>query len=48
MNLAVMAVVAAAITAERWAPRPERAARIVGALAIAAGILVIARALRAV
>jgi predicted metal-binding membrane protein len=46
MNLAVMAVVAAAITAERWAPRPERAARVTGALAMAAGLFFIARALR--
>jgi len=45
MNLGMMAVVAAAITAERWASRPERAARLAGALAIAAGLFVIARAL---
>ena len=45
MDLGVMAVVATAITAERWLERPERAARLAGALAIAAGLFVIARAL---
>ena len=47
MDLRVMAAVAAAITAERWAPRPERAARFAGALALAAGVFVSARALGA-
>jgi len=40
-----MAMVAAAITVERFAPRPERAARVTGVVVIAAGVLVIARAL---
>lgn len=47
MDLRVMAAVAAAITAERRASRPERAARVAGALALAAGVFVIARALGA-
>ena len=41
-----MTVVAAAITAERWAPRPA-VVRTTGAVAIAAGTLVIARTLAA-
>lgn len=45
MSLSAMAIVAAAITVERFAPRPERAARITGVVAIAAGVLAIARAL---
>jgi predicted metal-binding membrane protein len=45
MSLGVMAMVAAAITVERFAPRPERAARATGVVVIAAGVLVIARAL---
>jgi predicted metal-binding membrane protein len=45
MDLGAMAVVAAAITVERLAPRPERAARAAGVVAIGAGALVLARAL---
>jgi predicted metal-binding membrane protein len=44
MDLRAMAVVAAAITAERLAPAGERVARATGALAIAAGLFWIARA----
>ncbi len=47
MELGVMAGVAAAITAERLAPGPERIARTLGTVAIAAGALAIARALGA-
>ena len=43
MDLAAMAVVAAAITAERLAPDPRRTARSLGAIALAAGVFVIAR-----
>jgi hypothetical protein len=39
-----MAVVAAAITVERLAPAGERVARIMGAVAIGASVLLIARA----
>ena len=45
MDVAAMSVVAAAITVERLAPAPERAARAVGAVAIAAGALLVVRAL---
>ena len=44
MDLRAMAVVAAAITAERLAPAGERVARAIGAVAIGAGLLLIARA----
>jgi predicted metal-binding membrane protein len=44
MNLAAMAMVAAAITVERLAPRPRLVARISGVMVIAAGALAIARA----
>ena len=44
MNLGAMAVVRAAITAERLAPDAKRAARGIGAVAIAAGVLLVARA----
>jgi predicted metal-binding membrane protein len=44
MDLVAMAVVAAAITAERLAPAGERAARAVGVLAVGAGLFLIARA----
>ena len=44
MDLRAMAVVGAAITVERLAPRGERAARATGALAIGAGLLLIVRA----
>lgn len=42
-NLGVTALVAAAITVERLAPAPARAARAIGALVLAAGTLLIAR-----
>ncbi len=45
MNLGAMAVVAAAITVERLAPRPPLAARATGLAVVAAGIVMIARAL---
>ncbi|MGZ5598449.1 MAG: DUF2182 domain-containing protein [Usitatibacter sp.] len=45
MDLRAMAVVAAAITVERLAPAGERVARALGAIAIAAGLLLVARAL---
>jgi predicted metal-binding membrane protein len=45
MDLGAMALVAAAITVERLAPRPERAARASGVVVIAVGALAIARAL---
>jgi predicted metal-binding membrane protein len=44
MDLRVMAAVAAAITAERLAPAGERAARAIGAVFVAAGLFLIARA----
>jgi predicted metal-binding membrane protein len=44
MNLSVMAVVTAAITAERIAPTGERAARATGAIAVGAGLFLLARA----
>lgn len=44
MDLRAMAIVTAAVTAERAAPDGMRAARAVGALASGAGILLIARA----
>jgi predicted metal-binding membrane protein len=44
MDLRAMAVVAAAITIERLAPAGERVARAVGAVAVAAGLFLIARA----
>jgi len=46
MDLVPMAVVAAAITTERLTPRPERAARIIGALAVVVGAVSIVLALR--
>ncbi len=39
MNLTAMAIVAAAITIERFVPSPQRAARAIGVIVIAAGIL---------
>jgi predicted metal-binding membrane protein len=47
MSLLSMGMVGAAITIERFAPRPERAARITGVIVLAAGVVVIARAWRA-
>ena len=44
MDLLVMAVVAAAITVERLAPAGERIARAIGAGAVGAGLLLVARA----
>jgi predicted metal-binding membrane protein len=44
MDLRAMAVVAAAITAERVAPAGERVARALGAVVVGAGLLLIARA----
>ncbi|NPT41765.1 DUF2182 domain-containing protein [Paraburkholderia sp. 1N] len=44
MDLRVMAVVTAAITVERLVPRGERAARVIGAGIVGAGVLLIARA----
>ncbi len=44
MDLRAMAVVAAAITLERLAPVGERVARVVGAVAVLAGLFLIARA----
>jgi len=41
MDLAAMGIVATAITVERLAPNPGRAARAAGVLAVAAGALVI-------
>jgi predicted metal-binding membrane protein len=44
MDLRAMAVVTAAITVERLAPAGERVARAIGALAVGAGLLLVARA----
>jgi predicted metal-binding membrane protein len=44
MDIRAMAVVAAAITAERLAPSGERIARIIGAVVVGAGLLLIGRA----
>jgi predicted metal-binding membrane protein len=44
MDLGAMAVVTAAITAERLAPAGERVAQAIGAVVVAAGVLLIARA----
>jgi predicted metal-binding membrane protein len=44
MNLRAMAVVAPAITVERLAPAGERTARATGAVAVGAGLFLIARA----
>jgi predicted metal-binding membrane protein len=44
MDLRAMAVVAAAITVERLAPAGERVARVTGAIAVGAGLFLIARA----
>ncbi len=45
MDLGAMAVVAAAITVERLAPRPDRVARVLGLAVIAVGACALARAL---
>jgi predicted metal-binding membrane protein len=44
MDLSVMAVVTAAITVERVGPSGKRVARAIGAVAVAAGLFLIARA----
>lgn len=44
MDLGAMAVVAAAITAERLAPAGQRVARAIGAVAVGAGLFLIVRA----
>jgi predicted metal-binding membrane protein len=44
MNLRAMAAVMAAITVERLAPAGERVAQFIGAVAVGAGLLLIARA----
>ena len=44
MDLRVMAVVTAAVTGERLAPRGDRVARAIGAVVIGAGLFLIARA----
>jgi hypothetical protein len=44
MDLRAMAIVTAAITVERLAPGGERVARAVGAVAVGAGLCLIARA----
>jgi hypothetical protein len=44
MDLRVMAVVTAAITAERLAPAGVRVARAIGAVAVGGGVCLIARA----
>ena len=44
MDLRAMALVTAAITVERVAPGGERVARALGAVAVGAGTLLIARA----
>jgi predicted metal-binding membrane protein len=45
MELGVMAILAAAITIERVAPRPKYVTRAIGVIAIAAGLVVITRAM---
>ena len=44
MDLRVMAIVTAAITAERLLPAGERIARGIGVIVVTAGLLLIARA----
>jgi predicted metal-binding membrane protein len=44
MDLRAMALVGAAVTAERLAPAGERVARVIGVVVIGAGMLLIARA----
>jgi predicted metal-binding membrane protein len=45
MHLGAIALVATAITVERLAPRPERAARAGGPVIIVTGVVLIARAM---
>jgi hypothetical protein len=44
MDLGVMALVTAAITAERLAPNGERMARAIGIVIVGVGLLLLARA----
>jgi predicted metal-binding membrane protein len=44
MDLRAMAVVASAMAVERLAPAPQRVARAIGAVAVGAGLLLVARA----
>jgi hypothetical protein len=44
MDLRAMAVITAAITAERLAPDAQRVARVIGAVVVGAGLFLIARA----
>jgi hypothetical protein len=44
MDLRVMAATTAAITLERLAPRGHRVAHILGAITLAAGVVLLARA----
>jgi predicted metal-binding membrane protein len=44
MDLGAMAVVTAAITAERLAPAGERVARVIGTVVVAAGAFLLVRA----
>ena len=44
MDLRAMAVVTAAVTAERLAPAGERVARVIGVVVVGAGLFLIARA----
>jgi hypothetical protein len=44
MDLSAMALVMAAITLERLAPRGERVARATGVVAVEAGVVLLARA----
>jgi predicted metal-binding membrane protein len=44
MDLSAMAVVTGAITVERLAPGGDRVARVIGAVTVVAGLLLIARA----
>src|SRR4029077_17565207 len=43
MDLRAMAAVTAAITVERFAPAGDRAARVIGAVVVAAGLVLVAR-----
>jgi predicted metal-binding membrane protein len=45
MDLGLMAAIAAAITLERLAPWPRLSARAIGVVAVAVGVVLLARAL---
>jgi predicted metal-binding membrane protein len=45
MDLRAMAVVTAAITAERLAPAGDRVARVIGAIVVATGLVLVGRAI---